>query len=587
MTQLNVRTILTNLKQHYRVWLIPAVLCFAAATTFAFLRKDTWKASQAILVRDEAGGSIDRLGRFASADAMKTAQETILEIARNQAVIAAALKEVGPAPDTNKQSDAAARGSWPTVSDIESLQDAIAVSAPKGAEFGKTEVIYLSVKAHERDRAIALTSAVCDQLEARLQELRDKKARSIIDELARTVQLAQTDLDTATKKLETMEQEVGSDLGELRMLNDLGSGDSNLRTALNQIKIELRQAKTVHEASQQLLDTLMAAQAAPEHLVATSNRLTESQPALKRLKEGLVDAQLRTAQLLGKMSADHPEVQAAIAAENEVREHLHGELAIAIRGLTEELKVSGTLVASLEKQQADITSRLSRLAGLRARYGNLVAEVRQRSEILAKAEKELADARASQTAARSTSLLTRLDQPVTGGSPQGPSRAMISLAGLVGGLVTGFGCVLLVAPITQLRGRRISDYFRGRRATDQVAGQRSTDQPIDQRATDRASGQRTTDLVRGQRATDAVVAQRASDFAGRRGADAATQRHAAEPSDGRRATDGAAPAVSNNQAEELGTTPRRVTAAPAAPAKPAATREPIPVVLRVPKAAQS
>ena len=36
---------------------------------------------------------------------------------------------------------------------------------------------------------------------------------------------------------------------------------------------------------------------------------------LKRLKDGLVDAQLRTAELSGTMSKDHPKVQAAVQAD--------------------------------------------------------------------------------------------------------------------------------------------------------------------------------------------------------------------------------------------------------------------------------
>lgn len=493
-TPLNFGAIVTNLKSHYHVWLIPTVLVTAAATVYAVMRPDIWRASQAILVRDEAGGNIDRAGRFASVDAMKTAQETILEITRNQAVLAKALETVGPPADRISEAP------WPSQNDVENLQDAISVSAPKGAEFGRTEVIYLSVKSNDRKRAIALTVAVGDQLEARLLKLRDSKAQSIVGELQRGVELARADLDKSTVELQAMESQVGSDLGELRMLNELGSGDSNLRTGMNQIKNELRQAQTQHETSEQLLKLLLAAQDAPAELVATPSRLLESQPALRRLKDGLVDAQLRTAQLLGKMNPDHPEVQSAMAAEEEVRQHLHRELDVAVRGLTAELKVSAKLAQSLEGQLADVTARLDRLAQMRAGYGNLVAESRQRSETLQAAEKALADARASETAARSSSLLTRLDQPVTGASPLGPSRSMIVLAGFFGGLATGFGCVLLTAPLNnlQFRGRRFSDVLRGRRATDfSAAAARSTD-----RAGATPRRRSVDEVARGRRAND-------------------------------------------------------------------------------------
>ena len=55
----------------------------------------TWRASQAIVVRDEAGG-IARLGRFDSTDSMKAFQETVLEVARSREVVSGALRALGP-----------------------------------------------------------------------------------------------------------------------------------------------------------------------------------------------------------------------------------------------------------------------------------------------------------------------------------------------------------------------------------------------------------------------------------------------------------------------------------------------------------
>jgi succinoglycan biosynthesis transport protein ExoP len=46
-----------------------------------------------------------------------------------------------------------------------------------------------------------------------------------------------------------------------------------------------------------------------------------------------LDAQLRTAQLLGTMSPIHPQVVAAREAEQEIRRHLRSELTVAIRGV--------------------------------------------------------------------------------------------------------------------------------------------------------------------------------------------------------------------------------------------------------------
>ena len=74
----------------------------------------------------------------------------------------------------------------------------------------------------------------------------------------------------------------------------------------------------MEKAHRQLLTLLKDAEADPTRLMAAPNSLLDSQPALRRLKDGLVDAQLRTATLQGRMSAEHPEVVAAREAEVQV-----------------------------------------------------------------------------------------------------------------------------------------------------------------------------------------------------------------------------------------------------------------------------
>jgi uncharacterized protein involved in exopolysaccharide biosynthesis len=226
-------------------------------------------------------------------------------------------------------------------------------------------------------------------------------------------------------------------------------------------------------------------------LLSAPKALLDSQPALRRLKDGLIDAQLRTAQLMGKMTAGHPEVRAAREAEEAVNRQLREELAGAVGALRADLQLNQAQVKSLETQVGDVENRLNRLAALRASYGNLVAESRQCSESLQRAQTDLADARASQAAAQSASLITRLDQPVVGNSPMGPSTPMLLAGGGGGGLMIGLALVFLFAP-TQAGGRRWSDYVsRGRRATDRApadATVRFPDREDRRRAGDRRAG---------------------------------------------------------------------------------------------------
>jgi hypothetical protein len=458
-------------------------------------RSATWTASQALLVRDEAVGQQHRPGRFDDSESMKTAQETIQEIARNHEVVTEALRTIGPPAECRRPAR------WPSRDDVDDAIDAISVLAPRGAEFGHTEVIYLSVKSNERKRAVKFATAVCDQLQSRLQQVRNMKAASMFDELARSLELAETDLNGATVKLESMEREIGSDLGELRALNDSTAGDSSLQATLNQIGNELRQAQSEKDANEQLQLLLASALDNPNRLLAAPNRLFASQPGLKRLREGLVDSQLRMAELSGTMNDEHPRVLAAKEAEREVRADLHAELAVAIRGVEAELGLATTRIELLSEQKASIERRLDELAGLRARYQNLVENVAQRAKIVDKCKRELADARASGASAKSTSLISRLDEPLASSRPLGPSNAMILIAGVVGGLASGMGVVFLLSPFSYTQRRRWSDYLPfGRRATDPKPGQSSEEVRRGRRTTDFQPPEQVVNY--GRRATD-------------------------------------------------------------------------------------
>lgn len=470
-------TILTTLKNRWYFWVMPTLLAVAGSAAYAVVRPDVWEASQAMVVRDEAVGRLGRQGRFESNDSRKAAHETVLEIARNPSVVAAALTKIGPPDDPERPAV------WPGENDVRRTIENLNLAAPKGIDLGASEVVYLRVRQSSRERAIALTHALCDQIEARLQELRNTRAESVIKELQRNVALAQHDLEVSTGELQALESRVGSELGELRTLAEAGNGEGTVRSAMNKIKEELRQARANQYTQQQQLDLLKAAAADPRQLVSVPNQLLDSQPALRRLKEGLIDAQLQTAKILGRTSPAHPDARAALAAEAEIRQNLQNELVIAMNGVEAGSKVSAGLVAMLETQLTDAQTRLSGLAELRAPYANLVAEVRQRTQTLEETQKALADARASRSSAQSANLITRIDAPEAGNRPVGIGRRTTVLGGLAGGLLCGIGMLFLAAPLG-VTSRRWTDKVRGRRNTDIPAASLPAVPPVGRRATD-------------------------------------------------------------------------------------------------------
>jgi polysaccharide biosynthesis transport protein len=448
------------LRTHVRWWATPAVLFAVLAGAYSLLAPREWRATQALIVRPEAASvSEERLGRFADLSEMKTLQETILELAKSQSVVQATLREVGPPSNCSRTAQ------WPSELDVQDFRGDIDMRPPGGAEFGKTEVFYLSVRNSNRDRAGILATALCKQLERRMQELREQRAQSMIAELQRTVAMADGDLASQIGRLSAFEANVGADLAELRSLNAETGGQGQVSQELQGIETERRANESHLRENERLLKLLVAAKGDPQQLLATPNSLLVSQPAVSQLKNALVSAQLRTANLLGSRAEAHPYVIAAREAEALIRSQLNDEVAVAIRGLQVDIELSAGREKSLATKYASARERMSHLAEGRAEYSNLVASVQNHTRLVETARKNLADARARQAGAHSASMISRIDGVEAGVSPSGPTRKTITVAGGVGGLLLGFGFVFLFAAPVPSRTENVAEGLSG---SDQV-----------------------------------------------------------------------------------------------------------------------
>ena len=418
-------------------WIVTStVVCTGLGFMAAVMHRPTWQASQAMLIRDAAIASISVPGRFSDADSRKAAQETVVELAHSPTVVLAALERVG-APSRWSGSD------WPSTRDVEATSALIDLRAPQGAEFGSTEMFYLLVQQSNKERAVHLTRCLGEELERHLQELRTRKAHGTVDELGRSFRLATDELKQATQELSEFEVSVGQDVVELKALTSTGSTDSSLQRNLNEVKNELRRAHQQHDTNRHLLNLLKSMVSEPEKILGTPNELLESQPGLRRLKDGLVDAQLLSSRLSGELSDVHPRVISARSAEKEIRRELAREVASAVNGLTAALDLTGNRAQSLESQCSQIEQRLKKIVPLRAEYKNRLDEVERRNQVLQSAEKNFSEAKADQAAAQTASLMTRWGEPITGSSPIGVGRTSLVMVGLFGGIVLGVGIVVL------------------------------------------------------------------------------------------------------------------------------------------------
>jgi uncharacterized protein involved in exopolysaccharide biosynthesis len=439
-TALDLSDLIRIVRTHVRWWAIPAVVCAVLAAVYSVVAPRHWQATQALIIRPEAAGVSDqRLGKFADLSEMKTLQETILELAKSQSVIQATLLEVGPPGNRRRPAH------WPTPLDIEQFRKCVDMRPPGGAEFGTTEVFYLSVRDTNRQRAGALVGALCIQLVERAQEIRDLRAHGMVVELERTVAMAEQDLTKRTEQLSAFEGNIGADLAELRNLNAEIGGQGEVSQELQAIETERRANDSLRRANERLLKLLISAQDDPQQLLATPNSLLQSQPAVAQLKQALVAAEVRTAGLLGSRSEKHPFVLAAREAEQLLREQLHDEVAVAIRALEVDIELNVEREQSLSARCTAARDRLARLAESRASYAKLVASVENHTRLVETARRNLADARARQAGARSASVISRIDDVDAGVHPVGLARKTITAAGGVSGLLLGVGCVFLFA----------------------------------------------------------------------------------------------------------------------------------------------
>ncbi|MFG0286860.1 MAG: hypothetical protein ACF8CQ_01720 [Rhodopirellula sp. JB044] len=453
------------------LWVGSAMLFGIGGLAVAVLSSDRWLARQPLVLRDEANGAVDRLGRFGSQTELKAAQETILEVAQNPEVVASALRQLGPPDGGNDPS-------YPTPSEVDDVvKECVNVVAPQGREFGNTEVVYLAVEAETQKRAGEFCRVLLDSLTSHLREVRRIRADSVIVELTHARDLARQKLDAALGRMRKIELEVGADLGELRNLNDTISGDGASRRTMQEIERELQIAELEMRRLEAMYELLLAGSKNARTLLISGDELLSSQPSLQRLKDGLIDARIEASRLASVYTTEHPRRRAAITTEREIEQRMLEEARHALKAMEPTLRLSTERVRRLREQHADLSEKLTRLAGVRTGYSKLDSEIRALTENLARAEDALSKAQASRSAALSTNLLSELGPPQVGDKPEGMSGSMTTLGSMIAGLVFGLGTVFLVAPgpTGPTFGRRLGDYLTGRRSTDpgnHVPGQR-------------------------------------------------------------------------------------------------------------------
>ena len=435
--------VLLTLYRYKIVWIAPVILGAVLALCYAtMLSPQIWSARQSMILRDDLLGQPYKPGRFDSIESMKSAQETILEIARQPQVIRNAMVQMGP-PANLKGKTAIA--DWPSEETIEDMQEAVLIHAPNGAEFGKTEVIVLAVKQTTPERSLKFIELLLAEIIAKVDEVRSMRLQSMEVELTRVRDAAMAELNKSKDKLTRMDKVLGSDIATMNALSDPQTSDNSIKRDISQIRIEKREAALQLEKRSALLVQLKEAKAKPDRILGLAAEMIRILPALDDLKKEMIARQAEFAVTTGVYQPGHPKYERSKSVIAAMQQQIYLELDLCIAAMENEVKDAKARWSRLETEMNSLDQRLARLSANRTELLTLVAELNERTEIANRAQSNLAEIKSLADAGVSN-LIARVDVPQVSTRPDGPGKKVQILAGGFAGLMIGLGLVLLIAP---------------------------------------------------------------------------------------------------------------------------------------------
>lgn len=440
--------LLKVLNEHRMYIIMPALVGMILAAIYAVaLRKEVWSARQSLTVRDDLLGRSYKPGRFESLESMKSAQETILEIARKPQVIRNALKALGPESTTIL----GFAGDYPSDEIIETVQGNISFSAPNGAEFGTTEVINLNTTASSRERSRKFINLLMDEIIAKVGEVRISKFQSMATELELRCSAAEKALEASKQRLREMDLALGEDAAGMSAIGESSFRDDPITREIAQLNLERRAVKSEIESAQNMRKGLLAARANPEAIVNIPNELAIRQPELNLLKQELVKLKGELTAVSSKYKKIHPKVEFAKDAIVHMQTQIRMQLGNALRDAENQIGIHERRIAGLDADIDKLKSRLVLLGKYRADGVTLLADVKKRTDILNDARSELASVQ-GWSGSKDATLLNRVGKAQVSTRPNGMGKKYLVLAGGLGGLLLGLGWVMLIAPYSEPEG---------------------------------------------------------------------------------------------------------------------------------------
>ena len=426
--------LITTVGNYYKLLIVPAIIGLVLATFYAFLiMPEQWTARQSFLIRDDLSGTAFKPGRFDSEESRKSAQETILEIARRPLVVRSVLKKLGP-------ESFMVGSNWISDELIEDTQEVINISAPNGAEFGKTDAIVLTASASSRDRTRKFIEILSEEIISQTNRVRAMRFESMEMETDLAYKAAIQARDEAIDRLNDLDQQLGSDFGFLSIKGSQTAG-------VDAIKSEILQKQDELEKSEAILGALQQAFNNPETASQLPSAVLVAQPTLEKTMSKLLDLLEELHVAKGLFSDRHARVRGIEKSIEFAQQQLYDSLTGEMAGVQAGIDLKKRQIARLNDRIEKIKARLIRFSKSRSKHLALSTQVEQLSETANTAKSAWSEIQSRTKAARMVGLLTPTDDVAQVNSrPDGIGKKYVMLAGLIAGLMIGVGLIFAIAP---------------------------------------------------------------------------------------------------------------------------------------------
>lgn len=438
--------IVHSLIEFRKLWLLTAIAGLGLATFYAFfIQGETWTSRQTMIIRDDLLGQPFKPGSFISEEAMKSAQETVLETARRPEVIRTTLEKLGP--ETKGLFGFVGNASnWPSDQDVEDFRGAVSFESANGGEFGKSEVIVLATQGSSPQRAIDFISILTEEIDAKLSEIRADRFESMEAELRATRESTLLSRKALQTEVMGMERELGIDITLVRSMNERSVGSpSAFETKLNEIYQDMRAANKELQEKTSHRQFLANAQGGSDEL-PTSSELLASQPILSELVTSLAKAKQDLAEIEGQFNPAYPPYQDSLRKVRSTQNQIRKLIPTIIGGLDNQIEVLEQRIATYQSLLDENAMKIANISQKRVPYATLTSELEKLNEDYSEASTRLTRMKSRKSASASIRLLTRIGEPWVGTRADGLGKRMLSLVGAIAGLVIGLGLVLIVAP---------------------------------------------------------------------------------------------------------------------------------------------